>query len=202
MKTAVKSLALVCFLSGGSNALASDALTLTAQFENTIQVLTIEKVNDAYQGTLITNGIDVEDVLAVDNRPFQRLDITIGSEPSYSVQYVKSATQAAYTGTLSQGRTTLFFGTYKTSRSTWLYDGTVGPYDDLTGKGRTDRLDMSYGKYKLDLDAAGSGNCSGTIRIGSTITTLLSCETSGSLTDAFFTDPDHVLMWLANLFFK
>jgi hypothetical protein len=200
MKTAVKSLALVCFLWSGSDALASDTLKLTAQFGSTTQVLNIEKVNNnMYQGTLITNG-SVEGVLAYDNL-VQRLDITIGSE-SYFVEYVKSATQVAYTGTLSQGRTTLFFGTYKTSRSTWLYDGTVGPYDDLTGKGGTTRLDMSYGKYKLDLDAIGSGTCSGTIRIGSTTTTLLSCESSGSLTDAFFTTPDHVLMWLANLYFK
>ena len=83
-----------------------------------------------------------------------------------------------------------------------VYDGTVGQYDDLTGKGRTDSLDISYGKYKLSLDATGSGTCAGVIRLGGATTTAVSCETSGSLEDAFFTNPDQVLLWLANLYFK
>jgi hypothetical protein len=198
MKTLVKSLALCCFFLISNNAFADGFLTLTAQLGSNIQVLSIQEMNNSFTGTLTTNG-SPEPVYAYYTD--STLNIQIGAA-SYSLAYVRSTNQVSFTGTLSGGRTALFFATYKPNRSTWLYDGTVGQYDDLTGKGRTDSLDISYGKYKLSLDSTGSGNCSGVIRIGGTTTTVFSCETSGSLQDAFFTNPDQVLMWLANLYFQ
>jgi hypothetical protein len=198
MKTLVKSLALCCFLLTCNDAFADGLLTLTAQFGSDIQILSIQEMNGSFTGTLTTNGA-TEAVYVYYTA--STLNIQIGAA-SYSLDYVRSTNQVAFTGTLSGGRTALFFATYKSNRSTWLYDGTVGQYDDLTGKGRTDSLDISYGKYKLSLDATGSGTCAGVIRLGGATTTAVSCETSGSLEDAFFTNPDQVLLWLANLYFK
>jgi hypothetical protein len=193
-------LVLVCFLLSASNAVAQGTLQLDARTGDTHQFLNIDEANGTYQGSLTTDGVD-ENVFAYYTTMPQALHIQTGAD-QYSVDFTRSSTQVTFTGTLSQGRTTLFFGTYKTNRSTWLYDGTIGDYEDLTGKGRADSLDMSYGKYKLSLDSTGSGNCSGVLRIGATTVTTFSCATSGSLLDAFFTNPDQLLMWIVNLYLK
>jgi hypothetical protein len=198
MNTLVRPFTLVCFLLSASNALAAGTLTLTAQYGGNTQTLNIYEVTDGYRGTLTTN--DAQENVQVDYTAGQ-IVITVGAE-TYSLDVTRSTSQVTYTGPLAQGRQALLFGTYKSNRSTWLYDGTVGVYDDLTGKGRTDSLDMSYGKYKLTLDSTGSGSCSGAIRVGGTTTTTFSCQTTDTLLDAFFTNPDHVVLWLVNLYFK
>jgi hypothetical protein len=180
------------------HAAAEGTLTLTTLFGGNHQVLSISETSTGFEGTLVTNGIS-ETVMAT--ALFNGVQIQIGGE-SYIVTSILSAQSEYWQGTLSQGRNAEFFATYKEKRAVWLYDGTIGLDDDFTGKGQVDQLDLSWAKSKLQIKSTGAGTCEGEARIGGTTTHVFTCVTTGTLTDAFFLMPKHVLWWIVNLYVK
>lgn len=196
-----KSLLLVCLslvLLLPAQASAYGTLTLTTVFGGNTQVLTIEELNGTFQGTLVTNGVS-QNVFSY--FPVSALWAIYIGDDTPVVNYQRTLTTASIAGTLG-GRSVEFFGTYKANRSVWLYDGTVGAFDDFTGKGQVDQLNLSWGKTKLKIESTGNGTCSGDARIGGTTTHTFTCDSTGSLADAFFLNPDHVLAWIVNLYVK
>ena len=181
------------------HAAAEGTLTLTTLFGGNHQVLSISETSTGFEGTLVTNGIP-ETVTAT--TLFNGIQIQVGSESYVVTASIFPQQFENWQGTLSQGREAQFFATFKEKRAVWLYDGTIGLHDDFTGKGQVDQLDLSWAKSKLQIKSTGAGTCAGEARIGGTTTHEFTCATSGTLTDAFFLMPKHVLWWVVNLYVK
>jgi hypothetical protein len=200
MKSIVKACALgFALLASPLPAAAEGTLTLTTLFGGGHQVLSISETSTGFEGTLVVNGIP-ETVTAT--TLFNGVQIQIGSESYVVTSSIWPQQFENWQGTLSQGRGVEFFATFKEKRAVWLYDGTIGLHDDFTGKGQVDQLDLSWAKSKLQIKSTGAGTCEGEARIGGTTTHVFTCVTTGTLTDAFFLMPKHVLWWIVNLYVK
>lgn len=78
---------------------------------------------------------------------------------------------------------------------------------DVTGKaevnGPSKTLKLYWEKNRLLLSSTGSGNCEGSIiSANQTLTTFSNCTSTGSLTDAFFNNPDQIITWIVKDYVK
>lgn len=180
------------------NAYAIGTLRLTVVSGGITQELNLTETTGSYSGTLTTNSLSVA---AFSTNNGTSYDIFLGSEYSH-IDFNDVADDRTYSG---------FFGTRsftitanaKPGDDRFVYDGTVGQYDDFTGKGDQKKLVLFWGKVKLTLEHGTTpGSCVGTMRSGGTIVATVSCETSGTSLDAFFTQRDVIVQLLVCMLVK
>jgi hypothetical protein len=200
-------LAMIALALLGSQAQAQvqGTLHLTANdlVTSSFHSLTVDESNGQYSGSYIR-----------DADFFQITDTTLNA-PTYIIKF-GNITNTLQVATVKNKTT--YVGTLGVSPSNqaatidttihgkkWVIGGSYGSAPDITGKAKNDSIEISWNDKTLTLNRLNDfGDCDGSIvRTVGTVDTVImtfNCDSNGTLKDAFFTQPKHVVAWLVNLF--
>ena len=111
----------------------------------------------------------------------------------FSITPTSKTIQTEHNGYYSQDGNVRFFrmfGTLTRSRNVWIYDGSYNEFNDFSAKGTDRGLVVTWdGRKKIDLKTGpAAGSCAGVMKTGNITNASISCETSGTLLNAFFTN--------------
>ncbi len=193
------------FLASGAEALGSLQLLCRTHWGK--QLFSITEEEKVYSGQ-IREGLTWVTPVALTLKE-KRLIIKIRNEP-FSIDRLDLGQFISYGGVLEDRRGLSAQAEHQGSQ--WILSGTVenhlGRLIDFKALADEEngRLELSWGDYFLYLKKVpGSevGKCQGhLIKKDSDQIGRFWCRTSGTLKDAFFNDPDQILVWLVAFFVK
>jgi hypothetical protein len=150
---------------------------------------------------------EVEGYISTDNgvswivtADYQEGEIQITGMGRDVIQVTRSPSETLYRGFIGSSEISVDVD-HKNSKMKFGGDG-FGAFDDFSGKSTlNEQLVLFWGKNRLELNASADtdGDCSGTVRVGNTVTHTLTCRSVGSFRNVFFNSPDLIVTILARL---
>ncbi len=179
-----------------SSSYAQGVLNISSTGPGGDKALTIIDVGGgSYEGTYTTASGTVAVSATIS---LSSIFVRVGPQVSF-LTVTRNVGSTVYAGDFLLGPGTVT-ATFKKNKI--LFDGTVGVFDDFTGKrdGDGDKLVLAWGSSKFKVETRGTGMCYGGERTKGVGVNAVSCDSSGSLFEAIFNNPDGIVTWIVNIF--